>query len=372
MTDHATISPSSIHRTVACPGWIRQAALVPPTPPDDSTLEGDAAHWVALVGALNPAELSSLVGMTAPNGQTITDEMTDGAALYVDALEGLPGAMEERVAIPRVHPTECWGTPDRFDWSPATKTLRVIDYKFGHLFVEVFENWQLIAYACGIMDKLGLADQDVILHLTIVQPRSYHRDGPIRTWRVSATKLRAMINDMHAAAHEALTDKPRTQSGPHCVHCPARVSCSTLQQTTGNILDFAGRADPLLQTPEDIGRELRLVTVARERLKARQTGLEAQAEALLRAGRSVPFFMLEPGQSRLRWLESVSVAEVEAAAQALTGRSVLKPPALITPTQAIKAKAFDGTVISQYSERPPGAMKLVADTTAKARKVFST
>ena len=372
MTDHATIAPSSMDRTVACPGWIRQASLVPPLPPDEHTLEGEAAHWVALIGALNPEELPALLGMTAPNGQTITDEMVDGAWLYVEALDGLPGTMEERVDVPRVHPTECWGTPDWYHWKPATKTLKVVDYKFGHLFVEVFENWQLVAYASGIMDKLGLHDTDVILELVIVQPRSYHRDGPVRTWTVSATKLRSMVNDMHHAAHEALTDKPRTQSGPHCVHCPARASCSTLQQTTGNILDFSGRADPLLQTPDDIGRELRLVTLARERLKARQTGLEAQAEALLRAGRAVPFFIMEPGQSRLKWLESVSVGEVEALAQTLTGRSVLKPPALITPTQALKSKALDAAVMSEYSERPPGAMRLVPDTTAKARKIFST
>ena len=369
MSEHAAIAPSSLDRTVACNGWIKNAAIQPAQEPTDETREGDAAHWVALQMALG---IVPALGDKAPNGVSVTDEMIDGGYIYVEALEGLPGKMEERVQIPRIHPTECWGTPDRFTWTPNTKRLRVFDYKFGFVYVEVFENWQLMAYAAGIMDMLGLHDQNVILELVIVQPRLSHPDGPIRMWSVEGSAIRAQINIAATAAHAALGDNPTTNTGPHCLHCPARVSCNTLARAVFNVIEFSGHADPMLSTADEIGRELRLVQAARDRLKARQTGLEAQAEALLRAGRMVPFFMLQPAQSRLKWLDDVKPEEVEALVRALDPtKTVLKPPALITPTQAVKSRALDGTVISAYSERPPGAMKMVPDSTTQARKVFS-
>lgn len=369
---HAVIAPSSLDRTVHCNGWIKQASLLPPEAPDEKTMEGDAAHWVALVGAMDPATLPSLEGLKAPNDVVITDEMIEGAYIYVEALEGLPGKMEERIEIKRIHETDCWGTPDRFTWTPNTRTLRVFDYKFGFEYVEVFENWQLVAYAIGILDTLELDDTETILELVIVQPRLPHRDGPVRMWSVSAGKLRSMLNDAHYAAHKALGPDPTTESGAWCLHCPARVNCITLQKTTSSIMAFAGAAEPMLINPSDIGRELRLIQAARQRLKARQTGLEAQAEALLRAGRSVPFFRMEPGISRLKWFENVSPAEIEELVKTLSpGKTALKPPALITPTQAIKGRVLDAFVTNEYASRPPGAMKLVPDDTAKAAKVFS-
>ena len=371
---HAVIAPSSLDRTVKCPGWLKNSSVLPPQAPTEESMEGEAAHWVALTMATPGCEIPS-VGSKAPNGVAVTEEMIEGGFVYVEALEGLPGKMETRVNIRAIHETACWGTPDRFTWTPNTKTLRVFDYKFGFEYVEVFENFQLVAYASGIMDLLKLNDalDNIVLELVIVQPRLPHRDGPIRMWTVGATKVRAMINEAHSAAAEALGDNPRTKSGPHCLHCPARVTCVTFQRTVANIMDFAGHADPGLVNERDVGNELRLVMDARQRLKARQTGLEAIAESMLRAGKRVPHFMLEPGQSRLKWFDDVKPEEVEALVKSINpSKSALKPPALLTPTQVIKGKILDGAVMSAYSDRPPGAMKMVPDTTTKAAKVFST
>jgi hypothetical protein len=54
----------------------------------------------------------------------------------------------------------------------------------------------------------------------------------------------------------------------------------------------------------------------------------------------------------------------------MMGIDLRKPPAPCTPKQAI-AKGIDSAVISQYSETPAGALKLVADNGNKAREVFS-
>src|SRR5205085_9695018 len=86
-----------------------------------------------------------------------------------------------------------WGTPDAWVYSPRSLTLDVFDFKFGHGFVSEFENWQLIGYAAGFLESLGIdghADQALRVNLHVVQPRAYHRAGPVRTWSVLASDLR--------------------------------------------------------------------------------------------------------------------------------------------------------------------------------------
>lgn len=371
MTDqHAPIAPSSLDRTVGCAGWIKQAEGMVETPTAE-TIEGDAAHWVALAMAAGlPTEM--LLNQMAPNGVRIDEEMIEGGTMWVETLEGYPATPEERIAIERIHPTACWGTPDAWQHNPEIKMLRVADYKYGHKYVEVFENWQLIAYALGLIAKLGLRDFETILELVLVQPRCYHPDGPVRKWVVGGEKLRALANIAEAAAHEALSENPKTKSGPHCLFCPARHSCQTLQKTTGNFADFAGVADPMLTSSLDVGRELRLVNTALNRLEARQTGLQEQALALLKAGKVVPFFQLEESQARQDWtatpaevLNAVGLLKLPPEAIA----RLSKPPALITPKQAIKL-GVPADVVKLYSETPRGTLRVKPLDDVKARKIF--
>lgn len=368
---HTRIAPSSLHITTPCPGSVILSEAMPVLPRTEEEMEGDAAHWVALWAAYHQLELTSIVGQTVPNGVEITDEMIDGALLYVETVGEAPGAGEVQLSIPHIHPTECGGTPDWWTWTAATKTLRVIDYKFGFRFVEVWENHQLVAYAVGLMDFLGLDEADIILELTVVQPRSYHPDGPVRTWRVSPMKLRGFVNIMHSSAVEALEPNPSTHSGPHCLDCKARAACLTYQQTTGGIIDYSGKAQPNLQTSDDVCRELALVQDARQRLKGRETGLEAMAEHFARMHKPTPGFSMQAVAGRLKWLENTNAMEVESMVQTLTGKSALKPPTLLTPTQTKKLfKKVDAVVIDGYADRPNGAMKLVRDNMAKLSRIF--
>ncbi len=122
----------------------------------------------------------------------------------------------------------------------------------------------------------------------------------------------------------------------------------------------------MASTPEDVGRELRLVQEFIKRLEARETGLAALAEMMLRQGKRVPHFALEQGYGRLAW--TVDAAVVEMTAQ-LTHKTAYAPAKLITPTQAKDRKILDARVISQYSDRPMGAFKLVpAPTTVRSFK----
>jgi len=355
---HAEYAPSSMYLTVACPGWKKQAALLPPEPETEASREGDAGHEVA-AWAAQGVNLATYTG-TATNGVEITEEMLDGAALWCEALEGYPARIETPVQVQRVHMSKCWGTPDARQWAPSSKILRAADYKFGHGFVDEFENWQLLTYMIGMIDELGIYnDPEVRLEMTVVQPR-YYNGKPIRTWSIMLPEIWPYLERMQAAVREAEGPSPRVVSGTHCTYCPSRAVCDTYRKTIGNAIDFAGRADPMVSTPEDVGRELKVVQEFIKRLEARETGLTALAEGMIKQGKRVPHFMLEQSMGRLAWTMPIEVVEMTAQ---LNGKTVMAPPKPITPTQAKQRKILADALVSQYSDRPYGAFKLVPEPT---------
>lgn len=360
---HADYAPSSMYLTVACPGWQKQAALMPLEGETEASREGDAGHEVAAWAALGEDALTPR--LTTTNGVAITEEMLDGAALWVEALEGYPAHIETPVAIRRVHPTKCWGTPDARQWAAPSKILRAADYKFGHGFVDEFENWQMLAYIVGMADELGIFDDpEVRYEMTVVQPRFYNAK-PIRTWTIQGEGLKFYAARMYHAVTEAEGPNPRVISGTHCTYCPARATCKVYAKTVGNGIDFAGRPDPMVSSPEAVGRELKVVQEFIKRLEARETGLSALAEGMIRAGKRVPHFSFEQTFGRLAWSMPLEVVEMSAQ---LNGKTIMAPPKPITPTQARDRKILDARVISEYSTRPMGAFKLVPETTKTARK----
>jgi hypothetical protein len=363
---HARIAPSSLYLTVACNGWLQLAEGLPTPAATEEELEGDSGHYVAAMYA-NGREIQ--LGEDTPNGLKATDEMIDGGILYREVV-GPEGVTETPVVVSRIHPTECYGTPDRWRWNETTRTLRVFDYKFGHKFIEVYENWQLIAYAIGVLEMLGItSDLGVTLILTIVQPRSYHPQGPVRSWKVKASDLRAHVNIAMQAAHAALGPKPKTVAGAHCEFCPARHICPTLQEAGADAIEFAGSAEPLNLSAAAVGLELWLLRRAEELIEARKTGLEEQARAMIKRGEVVPCVSLESTKSRLTWLDNAPVDEIFGLGDAL-GVQLRLPPKPITPTQA-KNKGIDEAVIRQYAWNPPGKTKLIFDpNNTQARKAF--
>lgn len=368
---HAPIAPSSLARIVQCPGSVSAVAKLPPQPDTVSALEGEAAHWAACARVRGVALVA---GAKAPNRVTIDADMIEGAEMYAEALEGFEGIAETTIEIDRIN-AQCWGTPDFWQYSPATKTLRVTDYKYGHTYVEVFENWQLVAYAVGLIDGLAKAGQalefETKVELMIVQPRCFHPDGPVRVWSTSATNLRAMAHQARAAAEDALGPNPKTKTGPECLHCPVRTQCETATRVGSALIEWTGKVELLPQNGHEIGLRLQFIQAAQQMLKALETGLEEQAMMLLRAGKQVPFYAIGYSVPRTTW--SKSVAEVKALQSLLPplkgGASLVEESFAMTPKQAIKAGVPE-KIIDKYSFTPSGSAKLISDDPVRYRKVF--
>lgn len=372
MSDHSILAPSALAITMACSGSVQLSRLYPEVSDSQDAMEGTASHWAGseqLDGQLVD------VGQVAPNGITLDVDMVEGADLYVQAVRDIVpvgGHVEQRVDITFIHPL-MWGTPDFWYFDPVQRILYVFDYKYGRRFVEVFENWQLIAYAAGIINTLDLDDLTISVHFTIVQPRSYHRDGPVRTWRVRGDALRPLINKIAGAAEAAVlhdgTFNPRAlcRVNPGCRDCTGRRACVTLQTAGMADVDLAGAPIPFDLPPAAVGAELRMIQHAIANLTARASGLEEQAKAAMMSGTDVPWFRLENSQGREKWTKPTR--EVLALG-ALLGLDLAKPAEAITPTQARKL-GLPAQLTTTYAGRSAGEMKLVPDDGHKARKAFS-
>ena len=396
MTKHALIAPSSLELTIACAGSLQLQLSVPELPPTDDEALGTAAHWVALRYAAGYGhELP--VGTKFTNGGKqweVDNDMVVGATIYKNAMGGAHShlRLEDAVNITRIHPEHCYGTPDAWAYYPETrfspealaahpdlpkgavKLIRVGDYKFGHRYHEVFQHPQLCAYAAGVMERLNLSDNDpdLWLELIIVQPRCFHREGPVRRWLAHASEIRGTINQAWNAGQRALQPNPETTVNKHCGDCRARHVCKTLQWASGGFVEFSGSAEAVELTPEATGIEMMLIEDAIERLDARLTGIQAQAEAMLRQGKAVPHYHLEAGQSRRIYRDDVTVEEVLGMGDLLNvdlRKKQTKKDLLVTPRQAIDLGIDEG-IIAQYSFRPRAALKVTRDNPTHARKVF--
>ena len=337
-----------------CPGSRALCELYPEDEASAKSIEGTFAHKVI--------QAMFQTGEILPSA---TDEMLDGAELWMDtvgwARNETPHVEEQ---VPGVHPDN-WGTPDLWVYQQPIQILKIWDYKFGHRHVEIFENWQMLNYAAGLLATPELKACENV-ELTVVQPRSYHKDGPVRTWRLSAGLLRSKYALMLAAnCAESMLPEAPTQTGPNCIDCDARHACPTLQKSAYKIVDMQGDNVPFDLPADAIGKELGIMLAAQTLLKARVDGLENEVLARIKKGQAIPGWMTVQGSGREKWKSDV--AEVIALGE-MMGIDVSKPGA-ITPKQAIK-KGLPAELVAQYSETPIGEVKLVEDDGSKARKTF--
>lgn len=337
--------------------------LAPEEADTEVTEDGTACHWLAaeVWSKRFPQE-----GSLSPNGRVLTDEMFDAVDMYHDVLRSWPNVVpvcEQQIPIDRIL-QGMKGTPDAWAYNPDKRRLYIADLKFGFRFVEVWENWQLICYACGLLDLLQISDQDVTVEFVIVQPRSHHRDGPVRKWCVRASDLRAHINVLANAAAAATKYVPN----PGCGDCPGRHACVALQNSALTALEVAYGGDPHELAPAALGDELRRLKEAAKRIEARVTGLETQADALLRKGTMIPGWVLAASYARETWREGTE-AEVMTLAKQYFNVDIAKPAKPITPNQA--RKLLPSNIVAVYAHKPSTGVRLTKQDPYESQKAFA-
>lgn len=373
---HSILPPSGAAAWKKCSLWVTMNQAYPQADTPES-LEGNAAHWAfaELLAGRMIAE-----GQIAPNGIVITDEMVEGAEMVLETVKARMPAdiftapnVEQLVTIEAIN-SHCWGTPDIWGFAPKPLILEVIDYKFGHRFVDEFENDQGVAYIAGLIDRIapiigqgvGLFDQALQVNFTVIQPRCFYKGSSVRTWSIKASDIRAHINILAMAANAALSPNPVATTNSECRDCPGRHACPALQKAAYADAEFSAQSSPVELSPEAASLELKMLERALERLQSRVEGMQEVVATYIRGGESVPWHRGEQGFGRQAW--ALPPEQVIAMGQLMN--IDLSKVGVKTPKQAIKA-GIDESVIKSYTVTPLGAMKLVPDNPADARRVFS-
>lgn len=369
-SDHAFLAPSGAHiwGPGGCPFYPTMAAKYPG---EESEAAREGTAWHELLANLVLGG-DATVGDIASNQVVFSEEMLEGAKLWTaevektQAVTGSTGCVEIRTRMPQVHASQCWGTPDWFDVDRPGNTVYVKDGKWGHRYVDPFENPQLVLYGLGALNHFSLVPYgawDFVF--TVVQPRAYHPDGPVKTWWCTGKRFMELVRALTVAADEATSFDPPMRTGPHCNDCEGRTKCPAFQQVAGAALDVSMISAPAEMGPDAIGTMRTLIEAAQKRLKGMATGLDAEIERAARSGRTIPGWELKPTETRLDWTAPL---EEVATLGDLMGVPLTKPAA-ITPTQAIKA-GIDEAVIMAYASRPPGGLKVVPSDKTSAAKAF--
>ena len=331
-----------------------------------STAEGTAAHWTGwevLAGRVPPENTA------APNGVIVTEEMLEGAELLIDAIHRRMGngpvQIETPLAIPAIHP-ECFGTPDAW-LATSNLNIEIVDYKFGHKFVDEFFNPQGICYLLGILAKLGIdwrTQTDITCSFTIVQPRCFYKSEPVRNHTFNLVEALPVICKLILASDEAYFPSPVANTNSHCCYCPGRHACCALQRAAYNDAEFADDRQPVQIDATAAALELRMLERSLERLQARVEGLRELTLSNIKRGENVPFYRIDQGKGRAKW--NVPLEQISALGS-LYGVELTKET-LITPSQA--KKLIDESVIKAYSFIPATEVRLVAENQSDARRVF--
>lgn len=222
MSGHSLNSPSSFSRRIGCPG---SANMERDLPEETSpyAAEGTAAHALGEACLLNKRDPIEYVDFEI-EGFIVDAEMVDAVRIYTDYCRQFAGnhLVEHKYELPFLGPEEK-GTAD-FS-AVHDGILHVIDYKHGKgVPVDAIGNIQGLCYGLGAAKHFE-KDEWHTLRITIVQPRAYHDDGPIRSWDVPRNELVDYMVDF--AYHAKATENPDAplNVGSWCRFCKAKPKC---------------------------------------------------------------------------------------------------------------------------------------------------
>lgn len=352
---HSKFGASKMGRILACPGSASLEGKFPDQT-NDAARVGSGAHRVGescLLSGRNAADhigTQKLLedGFSVP----VDEEMAKAVQVYLNEVrqwqQKLGGSIleVEKEGTLEWIDKDVWGTND-VSIRQFMGTLVVIDYKHGAgVPVDVLKdggevNPQLMQYALqalGAPPKTGVENYEEVI-VGIVQPRSFHPDGPIRyAPPMDPADVRAWGEKILKPGVKAAKKRNAPlHAGSHCRFCRAAQGCPEIhkQATDAAVEVFQGDIeagkplDPIVMTPDQISRVLGYEKILKEWLKS----VESRAFHMLAAGETIPGFKLVQKKTHRKWVNPGDVRALLAAAQVdddliLTER-VLRTPAQI-------------------------------------------
>lgn len=242
---HAPWSPSASDRNWNCAGSLAYCDGLY-SPNSEAAARGTVCHEFGEWFLRNGGEMSLWhhLGDVRESGGfsiTVTAEMIDAVNAYIRAVRSFLGEGDELILESQVDleklgfPIACTGTADVRIYSPATRTLHVIDAKFGKKAVQAIGNRQLRTYGAGALLDLPPSKPVERLVVTIVQPTTKRvTTSEVLTIAEMVFWLLDLKRAMEASC-EAREAKPHMEwfawahkyltAGSHCWFCPRSMEC---------------------------------------------------------------------------------------------------------------------------------------------------
>lgn len=311
---HSEHGASKAERWLACPGSIAAERGIEDKESPHAR-EGTAAHKLGEIALKNGRTPYFYVGQTV-EGVVATEEMADAVLVYVEYVRNRMQEYGIRTPIlehrfdlgPLNPPAPMFGTSDCPMWDAKTGTLEVIDYKHGQgVVVEAVENPQLMYYALGAVVELRVKPKRIIT--TIVQPRAYHPEGPIRSYEFDFPALIEFKKRLFAGAAATLDpDAPRVV-GEHCRFCKAKPKCKAQRQYAIEAAqdEFDVVEEPRLPAPHELTDEqISLVLDRAEVIEGWFKSIREHVQGQLEAGIPFPGYKLVPKRATRKWVDDAA------------------------------------------------------------------
>lgn len=390
-TAHSALGASSAERWMNCPGStaLIEAFQLPETDEPEYRKQGVAGHAAAADCLARDIDAWEIVGDTYED-YTITAEMGEAIQMYLDRVRPSIGGgpakgryhgeqffIEAKLAAPDVH-EKMFGTVDfgaladdgrDIDGNPKS-FLDVTDLKMGQgITVEAYDNPQMKYYAFMLIHtKFKDLTDDFHVRLTIVQPRAFHPDGPIREWWTTVGYIRAwVVADLLPAMYA--TDTSLT-AGEWCRFCPAKLACPMLR----SLFLAASTYDPneaKALDPVALGESYKLTKPVKFYLKA----IEDEMYRRLLGGQAIPHGKLVNKRADRVFKteahekvggEEVAVPIIDAIKKRF-GAGAFNPPELKSPAQLEKVSEEAKKFVSEYAYMPVTGLTVALDDDKRSR-----
>jgi hypothetical protein len=323
---HSPFGGSGAHRWTACPGSVRFNAGRPESP-SSYAQEGSAGHAIAALCLTEKQDAIEYVGRTV-EGIEIDEDFSEAVQKYLDTIRedqrtrGGKLLVEQKFHLKHLHP-QFFGTADCVR-PGLDKVLSVYDAKFGRgEIVEVVRphctgrepNLQLAFYGLGALHTLERVIVSIGIdrvELVIVQPRAWHRDGPVRRAIFTLDEIRDVADELVQAAY--LCEQPNAPliPGDHCTFCRGAAVCPALRDHAAAVaqlefdddLELTGKVpDPAAMTPQQIAHVLDAADIFEVWLTAVRNRAHVLAES-----QGIPGWKLVNKQARRKWADETQAA----------------------------------------------------------------
>lgn len=286
--------------------------------------EGTAAHGLAETGILFGMDaVRNALGSTVKVESfeiEITQEMINAVEVYVSHVDKLtlPGdtrLVEGRVSLDgalwgntsQTAPKESlFGTADVLLINEDGSEVAVVDYKHGAGIAVEADTTQALFY--GAASVYAYAPKAQLVSVTIVQPRAYHEDGPIRTKTYTRLDVENFLTRVRHAVKDILSGAGGYSSGKWCRFCPVAGSCPELHQANMSVAKGEFMVAPAEQMPPKpsllSGSEIGYVLDRKDDIKRWLDAIEQEAIRRLSSSEQVDGYKLVAKRGRKSWTEN--------------------------------------------------------------------